>query len=47
MNIENWLQHPHTNDLDVWDGYIMQRQAAMQLVCDNSKEDVFSFSLNQ
>ena len=47
MNIENWFQHPHTYDHDVWGGDIMQRQAAMQLGCDNGKEDVFSFSLNQ
>jgi hypothetical protein len=47
MNIENWFQHPHTYDHNAWGGDIMQRQAAMQLGCENGKEDVFSFSLNQ
>jgi len=47
MNIENWFQHPHNFNHDEWGGDIMQRQAAMQLGCDNGKEDVFSFSLNE
>jgi hypothetical protein len=46
MNIENWFQHPHTYDHNAWGGDIMQRQAAMQLGCENGKEDVFSFRLN-
>jgi hypothetical protein len=47
MNIENWFQHPHNYNHDEWGGDIMQQQAAMQLGCDNGKQDVFTFRLNQ
>jgi hypothetical protein len=43
MNVENWFQHPHVYDHDVWGGDIMQKQDAMKLGCENGKEDVFSF----
>ncbi len=41
MNIENWFQYPHTYDHDIWGGYIMQNQEAMQLVKENG-QNVFS-----
>jgi len=44
MNIENWFQYPHTYDHDIWGGYIMQNQEAMQLVKENG-QNVFSTEL--
>lgn len=35
MNIENWFQNPHIYDHDIWGGYIMQNQDAMQIVKEN------------
>lgn len=35
MNVERWFDSPHFFDLDVWKGYIMQNQEAMQLAKDN------------
>lgn len=40
MNIENWFQHPHIYDHNLWGGAIMQNQAAMQMACENGR-DVF------
>jgi hypothetical protein len=41
MNVENWFQHPHVYDHDVWGGYIMQNQDAMQKAKENGS-NVFS-----
>lgn len=35
MHIENWFKNPHIYDHDVWGGYIMQNQDAMQVVKEN------------
>ncbi len=42
MNVDNWFQNPHVYDHNTWGGDIMQKQQAMQIGCDNGKEDVFS-----
>ena len=44
MHIENWFKNPHVYDHDVYGGYIMQNQEAMQKVRENG-HDVFSFNL--
>lgn len=44
MNIENWFQNPNIYDHNVWGGYIMQNQEAMQLVKENG-HNVFSVEL--
>lgn len=44
MKIENWFKNPHIYDHDVWGGYIMQNQDAMQLVKENGW-NVFSIEL--
>jgi len=41
MNVENWFQNPHVYDHDVWGGYIMQNQDAMQIAKENGG-NVFS-----
>ncbi|MFC2106722.1 MbnP family protein [Bacteroidota bacterium] len=41
MNIENWFKEPNVFDHNVWGGDIMQKQAAMQLGCENGN-NVFS-----
>jgi hypothetical protein len=41
MNVESWLEGPHVFDFNVYGGYIMQNQDAMQLVKENG-HDVFS-----
>ncbi len=46
MNLENWFKNPHTYDHDVWGGYIMQNQDAMQVVKENG-HDVFSIGYIQ
>lgn len=43
MNVENWFRNPHVYDHNIWGGDIMQKQEAMQIGCENGKEDVFSF----
>lgn len=43
MNVENWFKNPNTYNHDDWGGDIMQKQAAMQLGCENGREDVFGF----
>ena len=40
MNVENWFKNPHIYDHDIWQGYIMQNQEAMQIVKENG-HDVF------
>lgn len=35
MQIENWFKDPHTYDHNVWGGYIMQNQDAMQIAKEN------------
>jgi hypothetical protein len=42
MNVQNWFQNPHSYNHDDWGGDIMQKQEAMQLGCENGKQDVFS-----
>ncbi len=44
MNIENWFQGPNIYDHDIWGGYIMQNQEAMQLVKENG-HNVFSVEI--
>ena len=44
MNIENWFKNPSIYDHDVWGGYIMQNQEAMQLVKENGI-NVFSVEI--
>jgi hypothetical protein len=41
MHIENWFQNPHIYDHNHWGGDIMQKQAAMQMGCENGW-DVFT-----
>ncbi len=41
MNIENWFKDPYIYDHDIWKGYIMQNQDAMQIVKENG-HNVFS-----
>ncbi len=41
MNVENWFQTPNIYDHNIWKGYIMQNQEAMNLACENG-HDVFS-----
>ncbi|MDY0286708.1 MAG: hypothetical protein RBR21_11285 [Bacteroidales bacterium] len=43
MQIENWFQNPHVYNHDVWGGYIMNNQEAMQIAVENS-HDVFIIS---
>jgi methanobactin biosynthesis MbnP-like protein len=45
MNIENWFQNPNLYDHNIWKGYIMQNQEAMQLARENGR-DVFSLEIN-
>ncbi len=44
MHIENWFKDPHIYDHDVWGGYIMQNQDAMQIVKENGY-NVFSVKI--
>lgn len=44
MRIENWFRQPHTYDHDVFGGYIMQNQEAMQLVKQNG-QNVFAIEV--
>lgn len=46
MNIESWFETPHIYNHNVWLGYIMQNQQAMQLAKENGK-DVFSIGYIQ
>ena len=41
MNVENWFKDPHIFDLDVYGGYIMQNQEAMEIAKENG-HNVFS-----
>lgn len=41
MNVESWFETPHIWDHNVWGSYIMQNQAAMQMVKENGV-DVFT-----
>jgi hypothetical protein len=41
MNVENWFKEPHIYNHDIWGGYIMQNQEAMQIAKDNGS-NVFS-----
>lgn len=40
MNIEEWFKNPNVFDFEVWGGYIMQNQDAMEIACQNGA-DVF------
>lgn len=42
MHVENWFRGPHIYDHDVYGGYIMQNQDAMQRVKENG-HNVFTF----
>ena len=42
MHVENWFKDPHIYDHDVFGGYIMQNQEAMQMVKENG-QNVFTF----
>lgn len=44
MHVENWFRNPHTYNHDVWGGYIMNNQEAMQLAAENS-HDVFTITV--
>lgn len=44
MNIENWFNEPHIYDHDIWGGYIMQNQDAMQVAKENG-HNVFSVEI--
>lgn len=44
MNMEQWFQDPHIYDHDIWGGYIMQNQDAMQMVKENG-HNVFSIEV--
>jgi hypothetical protein len=46
MNIESWFKTPHKWDFNVWGGYIMQNQEAMQAVKENGY-DVFTLEIVQ
>lgn len=46
MNVEKWFDEPHIYDHDVWGGYIMQNQEAMQRVKENGW-NVFSMELTE
>ena len=46
MHVENWFSDPHVYDHDVWGGYIMQNQEAMQIVKENGW-NVFTFVKNE
>ncbi len=46
MQVDNWFQNPHSYNHDVWGGYIMNNQEAMQLAVDNS-HDVFILSVEE
>ena len=41
MDVESWFETPHTWDFNYWGNYIMQNQAAMQMVKENGF-DVFT-----
>lgn len=45
MHVENWFNDPHIYDHDVFGGYIMQNQEAMQLVKENGF-NVFTLEAN-
>lgn len=42
MNIENWFKEPFVYDFNYWGSHIMQNQAAMQMLKENGKKNVFS-----
>lgn len=44
MNVENWFKDPHVYDHNVWKGYIMQNQEAMQTAKENGA-NVFSVEI--
>jgi hypothetical protein len=44
MNIENWFQNPNIYNHGDYAENIMQSQEAMNLACENGKEDVFTVS---
>ncbi len=46
MNVENWFKGPNVYDHDVFGGYIMQNQEAMQKVKENG-HNVFTVELNK
>lgn len=45
MNVEKWFKEPHIYDHDIWRGYIMQNQEAMQLAKENGW-NVFTIQFN-
>lgn len=46
MHVENWFKDTHIYDHDVWGGYIMQNQDAMQMVKENGW-NVFSIEIKE
>jgi hypothetical protein len=42
MNVENWFEEPFIYDFNYWGSHIMQNQAAMQMLKENGKKNVFS-----
>ncbi|MBN1338166.1 MAG: hypothetical protein JXA03_02520 [Bacteroidales bacterium] len=44
MNVEKWFKEPHIYDHDLWGGYIMQNQEAMQIAKENGF-NVFSVQI--
>lgn len=46
MNVEKWFKEPHVYDHNVWKGYIMQNQEAMELARENG-QNVFSLEVAQ
>jgi len=46
MNIDNWFRNPHTYDINVLGGAIMQNQEAQQILKENG-HDVFEVSTDE
>ena len=46
MNVENWFKDPHIYDHDIYGGYIMQNQEAMEMVKQNG-HNVFTIQINK
>ncbi|MEZ5147907.1 MAG: hypothetical protein R2759_12810 [Bacteroidales bacterium] len=46
MNVENWFNDPHIYDHDIYGGYIMQNQEAMEMVKQNG-HNVFTIQINK
>ncbi len=46
MNVEKWFEEPNVFDFDVWGGYIMQNQEAMQVAKENGF-NVFTIDITE